>query len=118
MLFITIPMVRAAYTLLSVTPPFRHWKLPPADQVIFFITRSTTVSGDYHRRRNGKHVIRVSGLRHGSLEALLKTVAHEMIHLHEEGYDSARCDVQHSWLFRRWAKIVCNWHRWDLNEFV
>lgn len=108
-----------AYELLRATLPFRRWKLPSADAVRFCITQSTMDRGDFYLTVAKKRpVIRISQKLHSTLPLLIETMAHEMIHLHEDTNHRARDDVKHSGVFRRYAKQVCKRHNFNLENFL
>lgn len=102
----------ATYDLLSIMPPFDKWNLPPSDDVMFIVNRSKENRGDYHW--NGeRHVIRISSRYNKRTQALIETMAHEMVHLFEEEAGFARPNVQHSKAFMKLAKRVCKAHGFD-----
>lgn len=116
LIHITPHTVEAAYELLRTTPPFRGWKLPPADEVEFIICFAIDYRAQ-HQYLNGRHKIWVSARNVGSLQELTRVMAHEMIHVHEERTKQCRYDVLHSKKFQQWAKRVCQLHCWDLKMF-
>lgn len=107
--------LRAAYNYLNETPPFNRWNLPDGDDVVFRVVRDRTVYG-WHDLHRGKHVVAVSSATVGQTITLLKTVAHEMVHMHERG-SSAACRTGHSAAFHRWAEQVCKYHGFDPKAF-
>jgi hypothetical protein len=64
--------VQVTYEYLCQLPPFKRLKMPASQDVTF------EVNGEYEP----EHVIRISRAKVGFLETLIKTVAHEMVHLH------------------------------------
>lgn len=111
---LTPAVLARAYSLLSETPPFARWKLPPAESVKFRVTRAKGLAG-YYDFIGGQHIIGVSSRSVGYLPALLATVAHEMVHLHLRL--AGRGNVQHGPAFQRLAKSVCKRHGFDPKEF-
>jgi hypothetical protein len=107
---LTPAMLEAAYELLRTTPPFRNWKLPDTDDVEFHVTKFG------HAADCGfdgtQFVIRVSATKHGTLAALLETMAHEMCHMR---YPNDR--AHHGYLFKRLAVRVCRHHGFDIKGF-
>lgn len=77
MIKVTPSTIRACYDLLSALPPFSGWKKPHVDDIEFVATRQTDCYGEYEP----EHIIRVSGAKNGHLDTLLRTTAHEMIHM-------------------------------------
>jgi SprT-like family len=117
---VTIPltrdMLRAAYDFLNETPPFNKWNLPDGEDVEFKIIRNRDRFGWY--RFNGeKHVIALSSGCIGYTDTLLRTMAHEMIHLHEEHAEACTPRQDHSRAFYRWAAQICASHGWDAKAF-
>ena len=113
-LCLTPEMLAAAYDYLQTTPPFCDWNLPDSEDVTFKVTRFPAKFGDWSY--NGRHIIRVSGKLVVTTNNLLQTLAHEMIHVHE---DHNRCSSrsEHSAAFREWATEVCEIHGWDPGLF-
>jgi SprT-like family len=109
-LHLTPAMLEAAYELLRVTPPFRNWKLPEADDIEFHVTKFP------HRADCGwdgtEFTIRVSLTSHDTLKELLETMAHEMCHMR---YPNDR--AHHGYLFKRLAAQVCRHHGFNREEF-
>jgi hypothetical protein len=112
-------IMAGAYDLLRTTLPFKRWKLPSSDAVSFRTTNSTATRGEFYLTVETKRpVINISQRLHSNLALLIETMAHEMIHLHEDTRHRARNDVQHSWVFRRYAKQVCRRHHFNLENFL
>lgn len=119
MLHLTPDILESLYETLRLTPPFRRWKLPEADEVEFHCVALGSTAyedqADYHW--NGtRHVIRVSPARHHTLPAALVTVAHEMVHMREEIL-GVRSDVKHGASFHKLADQVCRAHGFDRGQF-
>lgn len=112
----SIPITRgtlvAAYELLRTCPPFIGWKLPDVSDVKFAVIRGKHVYGDC----DGE-TLRVSSGKHGQLQTLLMTVAHEAIHLHQFRAGLNAPNTEHNADFWRRAKRVCAIHGWDLRGF-
>jgi hypothetical protein len=109
---ITKATLIAAYELLRTVPPFLGWKLPDVGEVEFGVFRAKTHFGDCDGDR-----IRVSCGKHGQLNTLLATVAHECIHLHQMGNDLETRGVEHNADFKRRAARICRQHGWDAATF-
>ncbi len=110
---LTKELLRATYEYLRQTPPFKNWKLPPGEIVVFKVTRNASVEGD-HMLRNGVHTIRCSSKKTGTTYVLLQLMAHEMCH--------AKCDrdgarSEHGAAFKRAARSVCRYHGFDEANF-
>ena len=83
---LTPAVIAGAYGFLRATPPFRTWKLPPATEVEFVVSRHRMELG-YHRgvrRKVRSHEIGISENCVGHTNTLLKTMAHEMIHQYQQ----------------------------------
>lgn len=102
-------MLEAAYSYLLTTPPFRRWKLPPADEVEFRVVRHPDRRG-WHKVDNGRHIICLSDRCIGRTDSLMATMAHEIIHMHgdRKGIRSA-----HGAWFKRQAAMACRQHGFD-----
>lgn len=112
---LTPEILRTAYDFLTTTLPFNRWNLPDGEDVVFRVVRNPKVFADYLHSR-GKHVIRVSGATVGHTETLLRTMAHEMIHLHEQQAGMATAN-QHTKAFWKLAARVCRYHGFDPKSF-
>lgn len=120
MLHLTPELLEAGYELLRKTPPFRGWKLPEGDDVVFYATTITKperhgYQGE-HWFTGGAHHIRVNPKRHHTISAMLMTLAHEMIHM-RESILALRADVMHGAQFQRMADQVCRYHGFDRGQF-
>ena len=110
-LVITPEMMAAAYDYLATTPPFCNWNLPESEDVTFIVYRSMVNRGDWFRIKD-RHRIRISSRYAKSTTSLMETLAHEMIHLHED-HNNCSGKGQHSAAFNAWANEVCEIHGWD-----
>lgn len=108
--------LRAAYNFLNETPPFCRWNLPDGDDVEFRVVRNRRVFG-WYQFKNGKHIIAISSANCGHMDTLLKTLCHELIHLHEENANACDPSTDHSKAFYRWAAQVCNAYGYDVKAF-
>jgi hypothetical protein len=102
----------AAYELLRTQRPFIGWKLPEPDDVEFVVIRTRNVYADC----DGE-VIRVSASRHGQLNTLLASIAHEAIHLHQMRNGLETRGVEHNADWHKRARKVCALHGWDAKTF-
>jgi predicted metal-dependent hydrolase len=103
---VTPAMIEAAYNLMKTTAPFNRWKLPDSEDVEFCVTKHKDRLGDCVDAGHA-FVLRVSERFHGRLDALLTTVAHEMVHIRQSHYPAER---DHGPTFKRLAKQVCKHH--------
>lgn len=117
---LTPAVIGGAYEFLRLTQPFRSWKLPPAGEVEFVVSRHPLEVG-YHRgvrRKIRSHEIGISERCVGHTNTLLKTVAHEMIHQYQQRQRTETPHTEHNAEFLRLARVVCLRHGWDEKEFV
>ena len=110
---ITPELLRASYNFLRATPPFKRWDMPPGEDVKFNVTRSVWTRGD-HEIRKGTHIIGVSSVNTGCTDALLRVMAHEMVHASLG--DSCGKSV-HGAAFHKRARSVCRYHSFDQKMF-
>ena len=118
MLHITHEILSSVYDLLRLTPPFSRWKLPEADDIEFRATNCddqalhwVAVDGDKEQ-----HVIQVSPKHHHTLQAVLASMGHEMVHVHEYNIGFRR-KTHHGWKFKILADQVCKHHGFDRGQF-
>lgn len=119
MLPITKETVMAAYEYSRTTPPFRAWKLPPAEVVKWHISKSIQHFAQYWWDGEHHH-IEVSSRGIGSTSILIEKVHHEIIHLHlkmiKKESKNGGPNV-HNKHYRRKAARVCLIHGWDVKAF-
>ena len=95
-------------------PPFHRWKLPPSEEIEFAVTKAKDRIGSYIW--NGKvHRITISAEFVGHYDTLVRTMAHEMIHLSQESSGDSN-GAQHNADFRRRAALVAKYHGFDPKE--
>jgi len=102
-------MIAAGYDYLRQTEPFQHMKLPEAEDIGFHVIRNKKMFADFSVE-NGIPVIRISTEKNGHTSTLLSTIAHEMIHLHQELTGDREV---HGPRFKRMAAKVCKAHGFD-----
>lgn len=114
---LTPDIVAGMYDLLRLTPPFCKWRLPPSDDVAFGIMAASDRAGDYHWCATKQvHTIRANGAWCGHLPALVRIIAHEMVHMHLQiAYPRDR--AHHGRRFLRCAAQVCRHHHLDPKAF-
>lgn len=115
---IDLPLVEAVYDMLRLTAPFKRWRLPEADAISFAISRDNNTRGEFHMTGVNKDVpvVTVNEKHHTTIQELMRTVAHEMCHLHEQLHGT-RKDVHHGAFFNRAADQVCKAHNFDRGAF-
>lgn len=116
MLHIKHTDLELGYELLRNTKPYSGWSLPHADEVEFHVVpMKGRDQADYHW--NGtRHVIRLNSRKHHTIESMLMTLRHEMIHAREKIL-CLRFDVAHGRDFNRMASQVCRLHVLDRGQF-
>jgi hypothetical protein len=117
----TPAQLRAVYAMLRSFRPFRYWRLPRAEDVVFKAiphreAKRLKTYGQYHYRRYGrrrKHEIRIAP--HRTLSGIALTMAHEMVHAREVVADvgwqlrrrGRKYEYLHGQQFQRMADEVC-----------
>lgn len=116
----TLPLTRdvlaSCYDFLNECEPFNRWALPDSDDIAFKVARGKSCHG-WHRYEDGKHLIAISSGLVGHTSSLIATMAHEMIHVHENNARACKAGVEHSAAFKRWAGQVCRVHGFDPMAF-
>jgi hypothetical protein len=116
---LTAQRVANVYDCLRGFPPFNRWKLPHSDAVEFRLTARTDRHGDFSTTAYNpldKPRIMLSYVKHTHFDSVVKTVAHEMVHLAQA---IARTDTatEHNADFMERAKQVCKNFGFDLGQF-
>lgn len=117
-LHITPDLMEISYQRLCLTPPFKRWRLPHADNVEFHVVGDVKVEGAfcYDTEDARKAVIRVSHIFVRTLDKLDAVMAHEICHLRERLL-KVRSDVAHGRVFQKLADQVCSYHGFDRGHF-
>jgi hypothetical protein len=68
---------KAVYEMLLQLPPFTRWKMPGSRSIEFVVNNDSTCYGEFEPPK----IIRISKKKVGHLDTLIKTMAHEMLHL-------------------------------------
>lgn len=110
---LTPAILVAAYEYMLTTLPFRRWKMPHSDDVVFRIVNRPDVLG-YADKINGKHVIGISSRCVSHTNTLMHGMAHEMVHVH---LDRHGVRTIHGKAFHAAAKLVCRQHGFDPKVF-
>lgn len=114
---ITPEILAGAYEFLRTCEPFKGWRLPESDDVEFHVSRHRDRRGHWCIGESGAHRIAVSSLNVGYTETLIRTVAHEMIHLHQRDNMTETAGADHNAEFHRLARVACRAHGWDPRSF-
>ncbi len=122
-LTLTPEMLEGAYEYLRVSPPFCHWDLPHADHVSFRVLGAKDRFGHFrgrHRKAQGDDGFSEIAISAGlvkSTDLLISTMAHEMIHQHQQRTRTETSNTEHNAQFIKLARQVCRYHGWDEKEF-
>ncbi len=114
---LTPEMLRAGYDFLCATAPFKSWNLPDGEDINFVVIKGRDTDARIWFENKRPH-IGISSARNGHTITVLSSIAHEVIHLHED-----RCKIRHrganhhSLAFRKWAAEVCAIHGFDPKLF-
>ncbi len=113
MIPITPDTVKATYLYLLSFPPFSRWKMIAAEDLTFLVVAYSGEYAQYHAQRKE---LRVSSVNVAKQQTLLKKMAHEMIHVHEDaiGKWSAKHDTA---FFFRCRDQVCKHFDFDPCDF-
>ena len=113
----TPEMVEAAYEFLRTTPPFRRWRLPPGEELEFYVRHARHYVGLCHEAQGAMPArITVSSRWVGLPATLLLVVAHEMVHLYQARRGTSG-PGEHNQEFHRLARRVCTVHGFDYRSF-
>jgi hypothetical protein len=110
---LTERQLRATYTYLCQVPPFNKWKLPDEYRIDFRVNNATMTCGMYEP---DPHTITVSRLNNVSHTDVLKTMAHEVVHLQLERTGKAGHE-DHNEEFLQVAREVCESMNWPVESF-
>jgi len=92
------------YFMLCELRPFKNWAMPDWADVYFVVSSDPDVMGTYiYDDEKERHVITISRIKNGHLDTVIKTMAHEMIHMKRwktSGWD------KHDAVFRKYATQV------------
>jgi len=101
MRLVTANTCKAVYEMLYQVPPFCKWNLPPSDDIEFVVMHDPSCYGMYEP----EHIITISSAKHGHLDTIIRTMAHEMIHLYQFTRNRGGWNI-HGAVFNRYAHKV------------
>ena len=110
---LTPRMLQGMYYALKFCAPFNEYRLPDPHKVTFTVTRSSMTCGEYD---TDPHQIKVSKVANADLNAVLQTMAHEMVHFALER-KGAKDHAHHDSEFNALAAQVCDEWGWNFKEF-
>lgn len=108
--------IEAQYLALRTTRPFRKWGLPDPDDIAFCVLASRDRMGHFRGAITGPHEIGISMRRVGTIDTLIRVLAHEMIHLFQELTKTTTANTEHNAAFRRISAEVARHHCFDPKE--
>ena len=106
---LTSSILVSVYSMLLPCRPFNGWSsLPPVEEIRFVVDTDDATMGTYmyHEeddREKWQHVVTVSKGRCGHLDTVIRTLAHEMIHMRRHRTTKW---AAHDAIFRRYAKQI------------
>jgi len=100
----TSKTLEAMYIMLCQIKPFNHWEMPNTACIKFNVTSEEDAYGTYIFE-DDMHLITISKAKCSHFETILKTLAHEMIHM--KRYRNKNWD-KHDAVFRRYATAVAD----------
>lgn len=106
----------AAWDFLRTIEPIKSWKLPPAEEVEFRITRNKHTLGEHTTYKWTKeHIVWISSVCVSHCDTLLMVLAHEMVHaaMAETGKNS----TVHNRSFYERSEPLCLAMGWDPKAF-
>ena len=104
---------RAVYEMLIQVHPFKSWRMPPSIEVTFKVNSDPTCSGQYEP---DPHTITLSKAKLDHLDNVIKTMAHECVHLKLYQMRSKSWNT-HDENFAKYAVLVSEEFGFDPKEF-
>jgi hypothetical protein len=101
---LTAGRLQAIYLMLIKLKPFDAWSMPPAEEIIFQVTSELDAMGTYvFDDLQEKHIVTISKAKNAHLETVIRTMAHEMIHMKR---GKTRGWNKHDRVFRNHARRI------------
>lgn len=111
---LTPARIEAIYNALKKFPPFCNRKLP--EKVKFSVRKTKNMYGCYYVGCEG-YEIGISTILCDTLQKVVDTVAHEMVHLILEREGASEDHGNHDAVFNELAAEVCNTLGFNFKEF-
>lgn len=108
---ITPTSIKHGYAFLRKLPPFKGWKLPA--QIEAKVSNDISEYGSFDE----PDTITISKARIWDVDAMLKTIAHEMVHLYQFRCKEEGEPPYHNTFFYECAKEVCRELGWKEETF-
>ena len=104
---LTPEILENIYAMLWCCEPFSKWGLPLPEEVRFEVNMDIDAMGTYlyDDGDEHEHIITISAARCGHLDTVIRTMAHEMIHMSRSGTITDAW-LKHDATFRRRAHKV------------
>jgi ABC-type oligopeptide transport system ATPase subunit len=101
---LTAGKLQAIYVMLTNLRPFDAWTMPHTDEIIFQVTSELDAMGTYvFDDLQEKHVLTISKAKNAHLDTVIRTMAHEMIHMKR---GKTRGWNKHDRVFRNHARRI------------
>ena len=110
---LTPDILEATYDWLRALPPFRQWRLPPGDEVVFRVLGTKKLSAQ-HYFDGERHTIDMSAAKVAHTTSIVVLMAHEMCHVRANVLGER---AEHGPVFESAARQVCRHHGFDPKEF-
>ena len=108
----TSKQLESIYCLLCQFKPFSKWNLPDTAHIVFSVTKTEDSYGTYCYD-DGVHLITISSAKCSHIDTIIKTLAHEMVHM--KRYKSKDWD-KHDNTFKKFTKQISDEFGFDPNE--
>lgn len=115
-LVVTPAVMERAYLLLVETPPFRRWKLPHPDEIVFRVTADPSEYGHFGitNDKARRPLVGLNQKLNLTLHAIVVHTAHEMCHLYQW---KLKLPQNHGVVFTKLKMQVCRHHGFDPGTF-
>lgn len=114
---LTTDVCSAAYRYLCETEPFVKWNMPDPEDITFKISRARDKFGECGKWEDAPGMwCSISEHNIGTTDTLMRTMAHEMIHIHLDS-KGMKDTSPHGRAFQACKRRVCAVHGWDPKAF-
>ena len=93
--------LEAMYLMLCQLKPFNRWDLPSTAEIKFLVTDEEDAYGTYEF--DEEHIITISKAKCSHFETIIKTLAHEVIHMKRMKFEDWD---KHNAAFKRYSKQI------------
>jgi hypothetical protein len=104
---LTPKALEGIYLMLCQCKPFTGWTLPASEEIKFLVTNEIDAMGTYQYDDDEDyvHTLTISKAKCGHLDTVIRTVAHEIIHMSRAGTVTDAW-TKHDATFRRRAHLI------------